>query len=167
MAHSFVDGGRYDGKVVEAAFVEAKSGTRGFQILLEDAGGAGSDYFVIWLTSSAAEGAKRSFEALGLGLDKLQNPAFHEADGNGLIRAVVGRTVPFWTKNEEYKGVSRIKVGGIGEGGGLKVVKVHGGEVADYFASCFPKAEDDDNIPFALLLPALLPALMALGVALA
>lgn len=147
MPNSFIDGGRYEGRVLEAAFIEAKSGTRGFQLHLEDeTTGAGDDYFVIWLTASAAEQAKRSFASLGVTLAQLQDPTWYGPNGDNLIRFVVGKRVPFWTKLEEYKGQTRIKIGGVGEGG-MKVVKPNAEDIAGFFSSCFPSEETDD-IPF-------------------
>ena len=107
---SFHPDQRYTGTVARGALIESAKGTPGFEIQMEC--DEGVMFHTIWITPKTKEYALKDFAVLDVTESQLANASFL---ANELPLMVVGKPISFGTKEEEYKGVSKVKCAWIGK----------------------------------------------------
>jgi len=135
---------KYNGRVRAGSYpFESQSGTPGYQVNLECEDGA--TQFVIWLTEKNRERARKNFETLGVNVARFEDPNYIEYQ---LAGEIVGREVSFGTKEETYRGETKVKVAWIGrKSEGTPVVtmaKFFGGKEPTAPASNIARSSDDE-----------------------
>jgi len=160
---------RYNGRVVDAAWIESKRGTMGLQLQLETDADEPID-FVLWITTATKDRVARDLGELGIDQEKLKSRSYLE---HQLIQDLRDVELCFGTKEEVYNGKAQIKVQYIGkpsatlEEGGITgaVAALFGGDPAPAPSPQAAKPTPtpapgeglEDDIPFAVLTPLLLP----------
>ena len=139
---SFHPDQRYTGTVARGALIESAKGTPGFEIQMEC--DEGVMFHTIWITPKTKEYALKDFAVLDVTESQLANASFL---ANELPLMVVGKPISFGTKEEEYKGVSKVKCAWIGKPKAPASSSLEK-SVAMMFGGSADDADPEEEIPF-------------------
>src|SRR5262249_397691 len=126
--------------VTKSAWTQSQTGNAGIELELscED----GQINYTIWMTEKSRDRAKRELEALGVSEHDLQDFDFVS---NRLLTSLKRQQVTFKIQEEEYKGKTKLKVGGIS-----RVINEAelSRSMCEFFNGSVPAVITDADIPF-------------------